>query len=48
MSDKIYAVPEAFAAKANVNQQQYQEMYSRSVKDPDGFWAEQAEKYVSW
>jgi acetyl-CoA synthetase len=48
MSDKIYDVPDAFAAKANVNQQQYQEMYRRSVDDPDGFWAEQAEKYVSW
>ncbi|MEJ2360489.1 MAG: acetate--CoA ligase [Gammaproteobacteria bacterium] len=48
MSDKIYAVPDTFATKANVNQQQYQEMYERSVKDPDGFWAEQAEKYISW
>ena len=48
MSDKIYAVPDAFAAKANINQQQYQEMYTRSVKDPEGFWAEQADKYVSW
>jgi len=48
MSDKIYAVPEAFAAKANVNQQQYQKMYQRSVEDPDGFWAEQAETYLSW
>jgi acetyl-CoA synthetase len=48
MSDKIYDVPEAFAAKANVNQQQYQEMYQRSVEDPDGFWAEQAETYLDW
>jgi acetyl-CoA synthetase len=48
MSDKIYAVPDAFAAKSNVKQQQYEEMYARSVNDPDGFWAEQAEKYVSW
>ncbi|MBI1423116.1 MAG: acetate--CoA ligase [Gammaproteobacteria bacterium] len=48
MSDKIYAVPDAFAAKSNINQKQYQEMYARSVTDPDGFWAEQAEKYISW
>jgi len=48
MSDKIYDVPDAFAAKANVTQQQYQEMYKRSVEDPDGFWAEQAEKYLDW
>jgi len=48
MSDKIYAVPDAFAAKSNVTQQQYQEMYQRSVDDPDGFWAEQAETYLIW
>ncbi len=25
---------------------QYREMYERSIKDPDGFWAEQAEQFV--
>jgi len=29
-------------------QQQYQAMYQRSVKNPDQFWAEQAEHYLSW
>ena len=37
-----------FAAQANVNAEQYKEMYERSINDPDGFWAEQAEKYISW
>ncbi len=37
-----------FAAKANINAEQYKEMYERSIQDPDGFWAEQADKYVSW
>jgi acetyl-CoA synthetase len=27
---------------------QYQEMYDRSIKDPEGFWAEQAKKYLTW
>jgi acetyl-CoA synthetase len=27
---------------------QYKELYDRSVKDPDGFWAEQARKYLKW
>ncbi len=49
MSDsKIYPVPNAIAAKAHVNQEQYQAMYKRSVDDPEGFWAEQAERYVTW
>ncbi len=45
---KVYQVPADFAAQANINQSQYQEMYQRSLKDPEGFWAEQADQYVSW
>lgn len=28
--------------------EQYQEMYDRSVSDPEGFWAEQAEEFLHW
>ena len=45
---KTYPVPADFAAQANVNDEQYQAMYQQSIDDPEGFWAEQAEKYVSW
>ena len=49
MSDsKIYPVPEEFAAQANINAAQYEEMYRQSVEDPEGFWSEQAENYLSW
>ena len=49
MSDvKVYDVPADFAAQANVNAQQYEEMYARSVQDPEGFWSEQAEQYLTW
>ncbi len=48
MSHVSYPVPAEFAAQANVNAEQYKEMYQRSIDDPDGFWAEQAKKYVSW
>ncbi|WP_006786979.1 acetate--CoA ligase [Thiorhodospira sibirica] len=40
-------IPE-FAAKAHVNAEQYQAMYQRSVQDPEGFWAEQADTYLTW
>ena len=46
--DKVYEVPADFAATTNITEGQYQEMYRRSLDDPDGFWAEQAEKYLSW
>lgn len=43
-----YPVSAEFAAQTNINAEQYKEMYQRSIDDPDTFWAEQAEKYVSW
>ncbi len=48
MSEKVYPVPADFAAQANITNEQYQEMYQRSISDPDGFWAEQAEQYLTW
>ncbi|MBS3755492.1 MAG: acetate--CoA ligase [Desulfobacterales bacterium] len=28
--------------------EEYREIYKRSIEDPEGFWGEQAEKYLSW
>jgi len=37
-----------FTANAHIkSMEQYQEMYDRSINDPDGFWAEQAER-LTW
>jgi len=49
MSDvKVYELfPEA-VAHAHITEDKYQEMYARSVSDPDGFWAEQAKELVTW
>ena len=47
MSDKIYDVPAEWTKRAYVDDAKYQEMYERSVADPDGFWAEQA-KRIDW
>jgi len=44
----VYPVPADFAAQANINQEQYQSMYRQSLDDPDTFWAEQADKYLTW
>ena len=45
---KIYPAPEALASSAHISAAQYAGMYDRSINDPDAFWAEQAEKFVSW
>ena len=48
MSDNLVFPPsEAAKARAQVTKAQYDEMYSRSLRDPDGFWAEQA-KRLDW
>ncbi|MBG0809575.1 acetate--CoA ligase [Methylosinus sp. H3A] len=47
MSDKIYAVPEAWGKEARINAEQYAELYRQSVADPNGFWAEQAQR-IEW
>jgi acetyl-CoA synthetase len=47
MSDKIYDVPAEWQKRAFVGDAKYKEMYDRSIKDPNGFWAEHA-KRVDW
>ena len=47
MSEKIYEVPAEWKSRAYLDDAKYQEMYARSINDPDGFWAEQA-KRLHW
>jgi len=47
MSDKMYDVPADWRKRAYVDDAKYKEMYARSVKDPNGFWGEQA-KRIDW
>ena len=47
MSEKIYDVPADWRKRAYVDEAKYKEMYARSVKDPNGFWGEQA-KRIDW
>ncbi len=49
MSDeKLYPVPAKFAAKSHIDDAHYQAMYQQSIDDPEGFWAEQAEQFITW
>ena len=45
--EKVYPVPTAFAARANLTPELYKEMYARSISDPEGFWSEQG-KRIDW
>jgi acetyl-CoA synthetase len=47
MSEKIYDVPAEWKKRAWLDDAKYLDMYARSIKDPNAFWAEQA-KRIHW
>ncbi len=48
MTEKSYPVPAALAASAHIDAARYAAMYQRSLADVEGFWAEQAEQFLTW
>ncbi len=47
-NESIYDVPVAMRGNAAITPELYEQMYQRSIQDPEGFWVEQADKFVSW
>ena len=47
-TNNVYPVPEALAQSAHIDQQRYQAMYKQSIENPQDFWAEQAQLFISW
>ena len=47
MHETIHAVPDEWAASAHVDIAAYQDMYRRSVEDPDAFWRQEAAR-LDW
>jgi acetyl-CoA synthetase len=35
-------------ARTLIDEAAYDSMYQRSIADPDGFWADQANAFLSW
>ena len=46
-AESIRAPSDEFAARAHIDRAKYDEMYARSVEDPDGFWAEHGQR-IDW
>ena len=44
----IHPVPESWRENAYINKESYQAMYQRSIEEPDAFWAEQANTFLTW
>ena len=47
MTAKNYPVPEGWRSSAYINDEKYRAMYEQSVRDPNGFWGEQAGR-IDW
>ena len=45
---KTYLPDKTFVQQAYINESQYHAMYMRSLHDPNSFWDEQAEKFITW
>ena len=43
-----YPINDFMAQRALIDDAAYQAMYRRSIEDPDGFWADQAEALLDW
>lgn len=44
----IYPVFDSIKKNTHLTAEQYKSMYQRSLADPDGFWAEQADEHLDW
>ncbi len=46
---RVFPPSKEFSEKAHIkSMEEYQKLYAWSVNDPDGFWAEMAEKQLTW
>lgn len=46
---RIFPPSKEFSERAHIKSMaQYEEIYRRSIEDPEGFWAEMAEKNLTW
>ncbi|MEJ2087813.1 MAG: acetate--CoA ligase [Gammaproteobacteria bacterium] len=44
----VVEVPDEVLDRCFINDDQYRAMYERSITDPEGFWAEQADIFIDW
>ena len=45
---KTYPVSAESSDRAWIDDEKYQEMYKRSIEEPDEFWADQASQFIDW
>ena len=49
MEKRVFQPPKEFVEKAYIKtMEEYEKLWERSIKDPQGFWGEMAEEYIDW
>jgi len=48
LEGRVFEVPAHLRESAHIDAQKYQQLYQQSVEDPEGFWAEQADQFITW
>ncbi len=43
-----YSIPSSLKAKTHLSAEEYHGLYAHSLKDPEGFWRDQAYRFLSW
>ncbi|MEC7910899.1 MAG: acetate--CoA ligase [Pseudomonadota bacterium] len=46
--EKIYDIPSTIKKSSSITAQGYEDLYKKSIEDPNTFWEEQAKKYLQW
>jgi acetyl-CoA synthetase len=44
----VHSVPQAIAQNAHIDKTTYQSLYQQSVSDPDTFWGDKANEFLTW
>lgn len=43
-----YPILPSFASSSHISKEQYKELYTKSIEDPDAFWSEKAKEFLTW
>jgi len=46
-NNEVFLPPHEIAVNAHIDAKKYEKLYAKSVKDPEGFWGEMAER-LDW
>jgi len=47
-TEKIYDIPANISENTYISPEKYEEMYKQSIDDPDKFWTEMANEFITW